>query len=196
MLRSDSLVLVFLTETQVSAMRSIGIAPDLTPLLQPLAEWRVSAPTPELEEEGNSRILTPEELQSVPSDLESKMQASRAATPGMVERQVSLVHSFERALRRREAEGAEHARMAGMLESLQACRKGVWKPESERDDETEGRLAQAEKDFADLAGARVSRDGEPLLSGADDAWQAQAMATDMLEALRVREAASRDIIHG
>lgn len=108
-----------------------------------ISEWRTSNLKPSTEEEFLSSYATPppqksgsnigstsamsifSPTSSSSKEFDARLEAVAKTVPGMVEKWTNLVSLFERMSRRLEAQGLDHARLASLLDSLEATTGGL-----------------------------------------------------------------------
>lgn len=96
-----------------------------------LSAWRKSHPY-NLTEESASRSLTPQEEQSIPKDLETKLTQLRQRLPQLVEHWTKVTSTVDRIAHRRSNQGADWLKLSEALEGARETESAGWRlPETE-----------------------------------------------------------------
>ncbi|GAA5981999.1 hypothetical protein JCM10908_004698 [Rhodotorula pacifica] len=107
-----------------------------------LAEYRKSQEI-SLAEESASRSLTPAELASLPTDLESRLTSVRQRVIPLVESWTRITSTADRIAHRRQNQGREFASFQEALEGAVETAQGAWRPNE---------VGQSERHLRSVAG--------------------------------------------
>jgi sorting nexin-8 len=132
-LKRDALLNAFMTEQRVRArprLLSANVRADKTNEInnvQDLSEYRKSQEI-SLAEESSSRTLTPTELASLPTDLETRLTSVRQRVIPLVESWTRITSTADKIAHRRQNQGREYASFRDALENAVETCQGAWRP--------------------------------------------------------------------
>lgn len=92
-----------------------------------LSEYRKSQEI-SLAEESSSRTLTPTELASLPTDLETRLTSVRQRVIPLVESWTRITSTADKIAHRRQNQGREYASLRDALENAVETCQGAWRP--------------------------------------------------------------------
>lgn len=95
--------------------------------MQDLSEYRKSQEI-SLAEESTSRTLTPAEVASLPTDLETRLTSVRQRVIPLVESWTRITSTADKIAHRRQNQGREYASLRDALENAVETCQGAWRP--------------------------------------------------------------------
>lgn len=109
---------------------------------QDMSAWRKSHPV-SLAEESTSRALTPQEEQTIPSDLDDKLSQLKARLPQLLDHWTRVTATFDRIAHRRQNQGSDWSRLRDALDGAREAEGLGWRVrETEQVEREEGMVAR------------------------------------------------------